>query len=105
MAFAVALAGNEIGRSIRLRAGTVRGVERWTFYRHEARNSRPTVRLAGTVHKTEYDFAHMKLPASLLKHVEFHFYHSGHMLYVHPATLVHLDRNLMSFYHFVLAHR
>lgn len=56
-------------------------------------------------YKTEYDVAHMKLPPALLRHIQFHFYHSGHMLYLHPATLTHLDRNLMSFYRFVMAHR
>jgi carboxypeptidase C (cathepsin A) len=59
--------------------------------------------LATPFYKTEFDFAHMKLPHALMARVHFHFYHSGHMLYLHPATLAHLDRNLIQFYHEVLA--
>jgi len=31
------------GRCVQLRAGAVRGVERWTFHHDETRNSRHTV--------------------------------------------------------------
>ncbi len=54
-------------------------------------------------YKTEYDFAHMKLPPDLLKNVSFHFYHSGHMLYLHEQTLIDLHRDLSAFYAEALA--
>ncbi len=54
-------------------------------------------------YKTEYDFAHMKLPPALLKNVSFHFYHSGHMLYLHEHTLMDLHRDLSAFYSQVLS--
>jgi len=52
------LAGNAIGRCVRLRAGTVRGVERWKSHRDEARNSRHSrLSLVGVVHETLLDRA------------------------------------------------
>lgn len=54
-------------------------------------------------YKTEYDFAHMKLPPVLLNNVSFHFYHSGHMLYLHQHTLMDLHADLDNFYTTVLA--
>ncbi|HTD29400.1 MAG TPA: peptidase S10 [Xanthomonadaceae bacterium] len=47
---------------------------------------------------TEYDIAHMMLEPALRKNLEFHYYPSGHMIYLNPEALHQLHSDLASFY-------
>lgn len=42
---------------------------------------------------------HLPVPPSLLSNIEYHYYQSGHMVYVHPPTLVQLHDNVADFIH------
>ncbi len=46
---------------------------------------------------TEYTFAHMDLPPALRENVQFEEYEAGHMMYVHPASLSKLKREVADF--------
>jgi carboxypeptidase C (cathepsin A) len=46
---------------------------------------------------THYTITHMGLPAKLRAHIHFYFYHSGHMLYLNPNALAHVQRNVDAF--------
>jgi len=47
---------------------------------------------------TEYDLAHMQLPAALRENVQFGYYPSGHMVYLNPDALKLLRADLSGFY-------
>ncbi len=46
---------------------------------------------------TEYTFAHMDLAPALRKNLRFEEYEAGHMMYVHPASLSKLKRDVAEF--------
>jgi carboxypeptidase C (cathepsin A) len=54
--------------------------------------------LATPFHVTEYDIDHMQLDPTVRGHVSFGYYPSGHMIYLHPAALKSLKRDLDKFY-------
>ena len=43
------------------------------------------------------EMRHLPVPPDLLRNVEFHYYQSGHMVYVRPETLVELHDNVSDF--------
>jgi carboxypeptidase C (cathepsin A) len=43
------------------------------------------------------EMRHLPVPPDLLRNVEFHYYPSGHMVYVRPETLVELHNNVADF--------
>ena len=43
------------------------------------------------------EMRHLPVPPQLLNNVEYHYYQSGHMVYVHPPTLVELHDNVADF--------
>ena len=43
------------------------------------------------------EMRHLPIPASLRPNIEYHYYQSGHMVYVHPPTLVELHDNVADF--------
>jgi carboxypeptidase C (cathepsin A) len=47
---------------------------------------------------TEYDLAHMGLPANLRSNVRFAYYPSGHMVYLNPDALKSMKADLAKFY-------
>ena len=47
---------------------------------------------------TEFDVAHMLLPADLRRNVEFRYYESGHMVYLNPRELAHMHDDLAAWY-------
>jgi carboxypeptidase C (cathepsin A) len=47
---------------------------------------------------TEYDLAHMMLPANLAKNVEFGYYPSGHMVYLNVDALKMFRHDMDNFY-------
>jgi carboxypeptidase C (cathepsin A) len=47
---------------------------------------------------TEYDLAHMQLPAALRPNLRFAYYPSGHMAYLNPDALKAMKRDLARFY-------
>lgn len=54
--------------------------------------------LATPFFKTEYDISHMELDPSLTDHVQFGYYPSGHMIYLHVPALKDLKGDLAKFY-------
>lgn len=48
--------------------------------------------------ETEYTLRHMGLDPSLEKNISYGYYESGHMIYLHPAALVQMKRDLGAFY-------
>lgn len=54
--------------------------------------------LATPFFKTQYELNHMGLAPSLQKNIDIHFYHDGHMLYIHTPSLKKLQKNLDAFY-------
>ena len=46
---------------------------------------------------TEYTFAHMDLAPALRRNLRFEEYEAGHMMYVHPASLAKLKRDVADF--------
>ena len=43
------------------------------------------------------ELRHLPIPAALQQNIEYHYYQSGHMVYVHPPTLVELHDNVADF--------
>jgi carboxypeptidase C (cathepsin A) len=43
------------------------------------------------------EMRHLPIPAALRSNIEYHYYQSGHMVYVHPPTLVELHDNVADF--------
>jgi carboxypeptidase C (cathepsin A) len=43
------------------------------------------------------ELRHLPVPANLLSNIEYHYYESGHMVYVHPPTLKALHDNVADF--------
>jgi carboxypeptidase C (cathepsin A) len=43
------------------------------------------------------EMRHLPIPAALRGNIEYHYYQSGHMVYVHPPTLVELHDNVADF--------
>jgi carboxypeptidase C (cathepsin A) len=43
------------------------------------------------------EMRHLPVPPDLQRNVEYHYYQSGHMVYVHPPTLVELHNNVADF--------
>jgi carboxypeptidase C (cathepsin A) len=43
------------------------------------------------------ELRHLPIPAALKSNIEYHYYQSGHMVYVHPPTLVELHANVADF--------
>jgi carboxypeptidase C (cathepsin A) len=43
------------------------------------------------------ELRHLPVPPALLSNIEYHYYQSGHMVYVHPPTLVELHDNVADF--------
>lgn len=44
-----------------------------------------------------YEMHHLPMPTSLQKNIEFDYYHSGHMVYLHPESLKQLHDNVARF--------
>jgi carboxypeptidase C (cathepsin A) len=40
---------------------------------------------------------HLPIPPALQSNIEYHYYQSGHMVYVHQPTLVELHDNVADF--------
>jgi len=53
--------------------------------------------LATPYYQAEYELAHLPIPASLTKNIEFKFYESGHMVYAHAPALKQLHDNVAAF--------
>jgi carboxypeptidase C (cathepsin A) len=53
--------------------------------------------LATPFYATEYTVTHLGLPPKLQGHVELKYYESGHMMYLHEASLAELKRNIAAF--------
>jgi carboxypeptidase C (cathepsin A) len=43
------------------------------------------------------ELRHLPIPPALRSNIEYHYYQSGHMVYVHPPTLVELHENVADF--------
>jgi carboxypeptidase C (cathepsin A) len=43
------------------------------------------------------EMRHLPVPPALLSNIEYHYYQSGHMVYVHPPTLIELHDNVADF--------
>jgi carboxypeptidase C (cathepsin A) len=43
------------------------------------------------------EMRHLPVPPDIQRNVEYHYYESGHMVYVHPPTLVELHDNVADF--------
>ncbi|HET7922832.1 MAG TPA: peptidase S10, partial [Gammaproteobacteria bacterium] len=54
--------------------------------------------LATPFFKTEFDLDQLNLPADLYRHIEFGYYPSGHMIYLHLPSLKALKADLGRFY-------
>ena len=46
----------------------------------------------------EYDLKHMQIDPTLQKNVIFHYYESGHMVYINPAVTAQFKKDLDAFY-------
>lgn len=44
-----------------------------------------------------YEMQHLPMPASLQKNIQFNYYYSGHMVYLHPESLKKLHDNVVKF--------
>ena len=53
--------------------------------------------LATPFFAAEYTFDHLGLDPTLRSHLSGGFYEAGHMMYVHPASLVKLKQDLAQF--------
>jgi carboxypeptidase C (cathepsin A) len=53
--------------------------------------------LATPYYQAEYELAHLPIPLSLTKNIEFKFYESGHMVYAHAPSLKQLHDNVAAF--------
>jgi len=47
---------------------------------------------------TEYDLKHMQIDPTLEKNVTYHYYESGHMVYINPAVTAQFKKDLDAFY-------
>jgi len=54
--------------------------------------------LATPFFKTEFDISHMQLDPTLRKNIQFHYYPSGHMIYLNVDALKQLKADLVQFY-------
>ncbi|MDE2091915.1 MAG: peptidase S10 [Gammaproteobacteria bacterium] len=54
--------------------------------------------LATPFFKTEFDIDQLMLPPDIYKNIGFHYYPSGHMIYLHVPALKHLKSDLSKFY-------
>lgn len=54
--------------------------------------------LATPFHMTEYDLAHLDLDPAAQQQLRYGYYPSGHMIYLNPAALVTLRKDLQTFY-------
>jgi len=43
------------------------------------------------------ELRHLPVPPNIRQNIEYHYYQSGHMVYVHPPTLVELHDNVADF--------
>jgi carboxypeptidase C (cathepsin A) len=43
------------------------------------------------------ELRHLPIPPAIRNNIEYHYYQSGHMVYVHPPTLVELHNNVVDF--------
>ena len=53
--------------------------------------------LATPAHVTEYDLAHMDVPTELRDNISIEYYEAGHMMYLHPPSLVKYKEDLARF--------
>jgi carboxypeptidase C (cathepsin A) len=53
--------------------------------------------LATPFYAAEYEDHHLPIPQKLAGNVEYHFYESGHMVYLHQASLQKLSQNVSAF--------
>jgi carboxypeptidase C (cathepsin A) len=53
--------------------------------------------LATPFYAAEYEDRHLPIPQKLAGNVEYHFYQSGHMVYLHQEALQNLSRNVAAF--------
>jgi carboxypeptidase C (cathepsin A) len=53
--------------------------------------------LATPFFTAKYDDTHLPIPARLAKNIQYHWYESGHMVYVRTASLVKLHNNVAAF--------
>lgn len=54
--------------------------------------------LATPYFSSDYTFNHLGLDPSLRDNIDMQYYEAGHMMYIHPASLVKLKKDLTSFY-------
>lgn len=54
--------------------------------------------LATPFFKTEYDLNQLNLPPTIYKNIHFHYYPSGHMIYLHVPALAQYKADLAKFY-------
>ena len=55
--------------------------------------------LATPYYEGIYEMQHLPMPDNLQKNIEIKFYHSGHMVYAHQASLKELHDNVAAFIH------
>jgi carboxypeptidase C (cathepsin A) len=53
--------------------------------------------LATPFYAAEYEEQHLPIPEKLAGNIEYHFYQSGHMVYLHQQALQNLSRNVAAF--------
>jgi len=53
--------------------------------------------LATPFYEGWYEMHHLQIPAALNDNIEFHYYHSGHMVYANQASLKQLHDNVAAF--------
>ncbi|HYW34816.1 MAG TPA: hypothetical protein VE868_05350 [Balneolaceae bacterium] len=53
--------------------------------------------LATPFYEGKYEMHHLPIPQKLEKNITYHYYKSGHMVYVHPASLHKLHDNVAAF--------
>ncbi len=53
--------------------------------------------LATVFYQGWYEMHHLSIPQSLTKNIQYHYYMSGHMVYVHVPSLKHLHKNVVAF--------
>ncbi len=46
----------------------------------------------------EYDLKHMQIDPSLRANLTYHYYESGHMVYINPAVIGQFKKDLDAFY-------
>ena len=53
--------------------------------------------LATPYFSTDYTIDHLQLAGQLQENVERHYYDAGHMMYLHPPSLIQLKQDLSDF--------